>query len=187
MSRNPLKGMAELSKKLRELPAEIQRKALAGALDAASDPVLAEAKRLAPRQTGKLADSLRKGPSVSRVDGHSLQIVAFEKKGGHGYLAWWHEYGVAPHLIKVRPEERTIGKKRVATRSLNRLFREELDQGSLKIGEYFVGPVIVHPGHAATPFMRPSLDNKQDEAVREFAKYLRQFLATTTALPGVTR
>ena len=47
-----------------------------------------------------------------------------------------------------------------------------LKRGSLKIGENFVGPVVMHPGHAAKPFLRPALDQKAEEAVNAMGTYI---------------
>jgi hypothetical protein len=45
-------------------------------------------------------------------------------------------------------------------------------RGSLTIGGNFVGPVVMHPGHAAKPFLRPALDQKAEEAVNAMGAYI---------------
>lgn len=169
----PLKGMAELEKYLRTLPEKIKRDALHEALRAAGKPVIAEARRLAPKQSGKLAQSIMPGPLKVTPEGYQYDIWAYDRiKGGHGFLAFFHEYGVKPHLIKASKVDMQIGNRQYGIRSVN----NKIDEGSLKIGDNFVGPYVMHPGHAAQPFMRPALDNKQDEAVSEFARVLRKYI-----------
>ncbi len=60
------------------------------------------------------------------------------------------------------------GPRKVGIGTMNKMLR----RGSLKIGENFVGPVVMHPGHAAKPFLRPALEQKAEEAVTAMGAYI---------------
>jgi hypothetical protein len=60
------------------------------------------------------------------------------------------------------------GPRKVSIGSINKMVK----RGSLKIGEHFVGSVVMHPGHSAKPFLRPALDQKAEEAVNAMGAYI---------------
>lgn len=114
-----------------------------------------EASRLAPRETGSLAENieivtvekgLRQvqiaiGPGVARK-------TRREKKWFYGLF---QEYGVTAHTIN--PKLR----RAIAWDGLVRAWAQ-------------------HPGHAARPFMRPALDGKSGAAQEEIADVLKRKL-----------
>lgn len=148
MSANTLKGFAELGAFLEAFPRNMQRNAIGAGLRAAARPIREEARRLAPKASGLTAKNIRIG-SVRRTSSGTAYSITVRVTGPGSFIAYFQEYGVAPHLIS--------GKKRSV--------KGHVTTGPLKIGDEFVGGVINHPGHAATPFMRPALDTQMDAAL----------------------
>ena len=183
MSRDfPVKGLKELDAFLSALPKNMHRNAISQGLRAAAAVVREEAKMRAPKDTGKLALSIKSGSVDRSKDGHlSIKVSAKQKKGGHGYLAWFIEYGVRPHLITVDEADYPVrntrhGPRKVSIKKVN----EMVHSGSLKIGENFVGDVVHHPGIRPHPFLRPALDVKAEDAVRAFAAKIRDYIEGKT-------
>lgn len=169
----PITGVDDLEKFLAALPANMRRNAVNSGLRAAARVMINEIRARAPKETGKLAKSFSSTSPTREPDG-SIRVTV-RPKGEHAFLALFHEYGVAPHLIKIsddlaaqteaklRPSKRGRSRKTV-TRYANEL----VESGSLKIGENFVGDMVQHPGHAARPFIRPAFDAKASDAVAAF-------------------
>lgn len=176
MSRTaPLKGAAELDKFLSALPANMQKQAYRQALTAAADPPLQEARLLASGWSPKVARAIRKGSPRQNQDGtFSIRIYVDEKKPD-GYLGFFGEYGVKPHLIARAGK----GEGRVA---VSKAVKDtgKVQNGVMKIGDRFVSGIIHHPGHAAHPFMRPALDTQVEAALQAFATRIRAFLEKKT-------
>lgn len=176
MSRQfPVKGLAELDRYLSALPKNMETAAVRAGLVAAANPPLEEARRLASGWSGQVSRAIRKGSARKNQDGtFSIRIYVDERKPG-GYLGYFGEYGVEPHLIG-----RTGGGEgRVAVRKASE-GAGGVEGRAMKIGDDFVSGIISHPGHAAHPFMRPALDTMADEAVEAFATKIRDYLAGKT-------
>lgn len=176
MSRTtPLKGAADLDKFLSALPANMQKQAYRQALTAAADPPLKEARLLASGWSPKVAKAIRKGSPRQNQDGtFSIRVYVDERKPD-GFLGFFGEYGVKPHLIARTGK----GQGKVAIRKA----AEGTGQVTLrpmKIGDRFVSGIIHHPGHAAHPFMRPALDTQMEAAVAAFGARIRAFLENKT-------
>ena len=152
MSEPTITGLAELQRALDQLPAQIEKNILRGALRAGAKVQLQEAKRLVPAESsgphpGALRDSLRISTSA-RNGTVRAQVKAGGKKA---FWARWVEFGTAKHLIKAKP-----GK-------------------SLFFGGRNV-PEVMHPGAKKRPFMRPALDGTFTAAVEAAAAYIRKRL-----------
>lgn len=177
MSRDfPVKGLADLDKFLSALPQRMQKQAYRSALTAAAAPIRDEAKVRAPRETGKLAKSIKTGSPNQNPDG--TFSVSIRLVGEHAYLGLFHEYGVAPHFI-------SAGDSGLKPRMLTRKAKAgevtgDVETQALKIGDNFITGTVMHPGHAAHPFMRPALDAKADEAVKAFGNRIRTWLEGKT-------
>jgi len=166
-----LKGGPELLAVLDQLPKDIERNVLRGALRAAAKPVAQLAKEKVRRRSGALANSIVIG---SRTEGGQPRGYV-KLRGKHAFLGLFIEFGVKLHLIKVSDEDRDrLGKttrhgfRRASMRMINNMVR----RGSLKIGKDFVGPVVTHPGFASMPFMRPALDEGAAAAVKAAGAYI---------------
>ncbi len=154
-----IKGAAELQRLLGELPANIERNVLRGALRAGAKEIEREAKALTPVKSGALRASIR--VSAGAKGGN---VFAHIKAGGRGkgeaFYATMVEKGTKPH------EERPRGAKSL----------------------FFAGlfsRLIEHPGAREKPFMAPAFANKSQAAVDRIAEYIRARLdKIAKARPG---
>lgn len=177
MSRDfPVSGLKELDAYLSALPKNMQKGAYRAGLVAAAAVVRDEARLRAPKKTGAMAKSIKTGSARQNQDGtFSVQV---RLDGPHAFLGVFHEFGVRPHFIDA-------GDSGVSARILTRKARAgevtgDVERQALKIGENYITGGVMHPGHAAQPFMRPALDAKADEAVKAFAGRIRAFIEGKT-------
>jgi HK97 gp10 family phage protein len=104
MAEVKIEGLEELNEALLALPEEVRKEILTAAVDAAAEIVKAEAVRLAPRASGKLADSItvreakaRPGEDVRRLIGPTgVPYAAFQEFGtsrnrAHPYMRPAHD------------------------------------------------------------------------------------------------
>ncbi|WP_395391564.1 HK97 gp10 family phage protein [Novosphingobium sp. BL-8A] len=124
---------------------------------------MAEAKLRASSWSPKVAAAITKGSARKNQDGtFSIRIYVDERKPD-GYLGFFGEYGVAPHLIaRTGAKQGRVAVRKAAEGSGNVTLRP------MKIGDRFVSGIIHHPGHAAHPFMRVALDTTVDDAIAAF-------------------
>lgn len=160
----PLKGGRELDAFLAAFPKNLQRGAIGAGLRAGAKVVQDEARSRASKVSGKMAKSIKYGQVRTDPNGTmSIRIrMASDKEGGnsHWFLGLLIEYGVSPHLIA-----RTGSREgRVAIRKAQ-AGTGTVENRAMKIGDDFVSGIISHPGFAAEPFFRVSLDVKAGEAV----------------------
>lgn len=172
----PVSGLKELDAYLSALPANMQKQAYRQALTAAAKPIRDEARLLAPKQSGKMAKSIKTGSPRQNQDG--TFSVTIRLAGEHAFLGLFHEYGVAPHFI-------SAGDSGVSARLLTRSARRggvmgDTERQALKIGDNYISGEVFHPGHRAQPFMRPALDTRADDAVKAFAGKIRSYLEGKT-------
>lgn len=154
-----ISGLSELQALLDQLPANVEKKLMRGALRAGQVVVANYAKSRAPvatpsdvaaRQYGASAGSLRDSIRVS-TGVRNGKVTATVKAGSKSaYYARWVEFGTAAHLIQAKN-----GK-------------------SLTFGghEY---KSLHHPGAKMHPFMRPALDwasNGSGPALAAVAAYM---------------
>lgn len=169
----PVKGLKELDAYLKALHMNMQKAAYRQALTAAAKPIRDEARLRAPKRTGAMAKSIKTGSPRQNQDG--TFSVSIRPSGRHDFLALFHEYGVAPHLIASTGK----GEGRVALKKAAE-GTGTVTAGVMKIGDDFVSGIISHPGHRAQPFMRPALDAKANEAVKAFADKIRAYIEGKT-------
>lgn len=139
-----IKGLAEIERRLRELPEKVRRKHVRKSLKDATEIVRSDAQRRAPREdmtmdmwdyiygvdTGPhLKDNITSKVTVG-ANGASGKVGIDYKKVHHGHLV---EFGTKPH----------------------------------RIGKFS------HPGAKKHPFMRPAFDARGDEAVEVITTQLR--------------
>ena len=164
-----LKGGPELLSLLDELPKNLERNVIRGGLRAGAKVIQQQAKANVPFRTGKLKTAIGIG---TRVEGSKLSSYV-KLRGTGSYVGLFIEYGVAPHLISVSDADKPVRETRSGPRAVSiGTINKMVKSGSLKIGENFVGAVVMHPGHAAKPFLRPALDQKAEEAVGAMGAYI---------------
>lgn len=168
-------GGPELLDLLDQLPEQWGKKVLRGGLRAGAKPIHEAAVANARKRSGAMAKAIKIGSS--RVNRDGTISVRIRLKGKHAFVGLFGEFGVRPHLIKVSEEDRPVrqtrrGPKKLAIGTINRM----VYRGSLKIGQNFVGPVVQHPGHAASPFMRPALETRAADAIGATGEYIARRL-----------
>jgi len=169
-------GLADLQRMLDQLPAQMERNVMRGAMRAGGKVFLAGAKERVPVQSGELRDSLRL--SVSARGGTVRASIRT-----NDFKAHWAEFGTAAHLIRVsdeiRPQRLTRhGMRQYSMRTINKM----IQRGSLVIGGQYVGQAVSHPGAMSHPYMRPTLDNDSPQAVEAVGEYVKKRLATKNGL-----
>lgn len=83
---------------------------------------------------------------------------------GNYNLPLWLEYGTDAHFITVDDSQRGG----MSVRKIN----DGRKAGTLAIGGEPVGATVWHPGAKAHPFLRPSLDVKEADAIRSAQHYI---------------
>lgn len=173
------KGGPELLALMDELPKKLAVNAFRKGLTAAAAPVREQARSMAKRKSGAMAASIKSGsPRVNQDGTISIKV---RLKGKHAFLGVFFEYGIRPHLISVAETEDAFqaasvtrkGRKKTSGATM-RTINTAVRRGSLKIGRDFVGPVVMHPGVAASPFMRPALEMRANDAILAFGGKVSQ-------------
>lgn len=170
-----VKGGDELMNALSALPQNLQRNAIRAGLRAGAAPIRDKARELAPKSSGLTAKAIDLSSARDNRDGTFSITVRVNTKKRHGFLAYFHEFGVAPHFIARTGKGQ--GRKAVQAALGG---QGKLDLKPMRIGGEFVSGVISHPGHAAQPFMRPAFDLAKEEAVAAFAARIRDFIEGKT-------
>lgn len=146
-----LKGGKEVHTLLQQLPVEVETKILRAALAQGAKVIAQDAEQRAPVEYGALRAAIKTSRDTNRKTG---QVVAKVKlKGPHAFLGIFFEYGVVPHIITARQPD-----------------------GSLKIGDRYVGHEVEHPGVPAQPFMRPAAEARAQDAINVVGDYLHKYL-----------
>lgn len=137
------KGRSEVKRYIAGLPNEIEKKLLRPAARAMATVVAEEARRRCRSQ--RVAGQIK-----TKVKGHDGKIFGMVQvlKSGPSNEAIWLEYGTAAHEISVRKAK------------------------SLVIGGQFVGTTVTHPGAQPEPFLRPTADTKEREALAAGQAYI---------------
>ena len=157
-------GRAESSRYIQSIPAALEKKVLRGAAKAAAAVIADEVRDRTNSDVVRAGIITRTKTEIGRI---TVRVTV--KKGWAYSLALWAEYGTSPHFISVDPSQRD-GK------SVRRINEQEKD-GSLLIGNQFVGATVRHPGAQAVPLFRPSLDIKRGEAITAAQGYINTRLA----------
>jgi HK97 gp10 family phage protein len=164
-----LKGLSELQTMLQTLPVKMEKNILRGGLRAAARVVQKEAQARIPRKSGLTARSLKLTTNTK----NGTVTAKVKAKGKHAFIAPFIEYGTAAHMITAAGYAGSkftfSGGKQAGIRTVNRRIKD----GSLKIGDKFVGAFVMHPGTTPHPFLRPALDMKAGEAVEAMGNYIR--------------
>lgn len=161
-----LVGLLDLQKVLAELPDKLERNVLRGAMRAGAE-VIADAAREQCRSS-EVRATIKTAASVKG----RIVTARVLTSGEDAYIAPWLEYGTSAHIIAVKNGDGTTARR------LNRLNKK----GSLMIGGAFVGDAVWHPGAKPYPFMRPALDQRQDEAVTTIGEQIAARLGKLDAM-----
>lgn len=154
------RGRESVTRYLRGLPAEIERKLLPGAARAGGKVIAAEAKEnvRSPAVAAKIEVKVRGS------DGHVVAKIGVAD-GWARSVGIWLEYGTDPHYITVDDSQRQ-------GMSANRINRLAKNGGTLVINGTPVGKTVFHPGAQAFPFLRPALDTRFDDAVAAAQRHI---------------
>lgn len=188
-------GLAEIQKRLSELPKRLETKVVRGALREGANVMKNEAqslvrvddkgllKRSIKVVEGRQTKGRRVGPQVS--------VIAGDRRIGI-YWAHFYEYGTAsfyagkrgrskraPYVIKPKAGDlRTVRvlkrNKRGTAIGTDKKVKQTVKMLRIPLGRGRSGPFkfvksVIHPGIKRRAFMRPALDNKGEEAIRTFA------------------
>ena len=150
-----IQGLAELHKALQQLPEELEKKILRGALGAGARVMKKAAQERVPVKSGALRKSVRVKTSA-RKGRYRLKatIVAGNKEAFYAHMV---EFGTARHMIRAGAKKALL---------FGGVMREQVE----------------HPGADPHPFMRPALDASSEAAVQAFAEHVRQRLEKEGAL-----
>lgn len=176
-----LKGGKELSAYLQALPKNLANGAVKAGLTAAAAPIRAQARANAPKETGKLAKSIKTSRPRVNPDGTvSIKVRTDPKNNDHAFLGLFFEYGTAPHFIAAGDSGKSV-------RLLNRAALRDgavsdVDSRKMRIGNNWVTGGVMHPGMVARPFMRPALDMKAGEAVQAFGDRVQSYIQGKTGI-----
>lgn len=162
MAELEVRGLKELEDTLNQLPAELQKKALATALRKAGKVIEDEAKMLAPRGSGELVNKIK---TVVKVDvgkgGEATARIVSGSRKSHLI-----EFGTATHNLQVK-------KKRVMA-AISAYAGGRGLKGNNQLGYIVFGTRAIHPGTKARPYMRPAFDSKSGESLKVFTEQLRE-------------
>jgi len=143
-------GMEEILKKLKVLPGKVQKNVLNGAIRASSKPIIKEARRLVPTDSG----TLKKSIGVVKRRSKNKNIIKFsiaplsKKDGFYGRFIEFGTYAKLDHPLK---KERTG-----------------------KLGERRAKIVKKGQGIAPHPFMRPAFEKEGESTINSAKEYMKK-------------
>lgn len=161
-------GLDQLQRALQQLPQQLAKNVLRGAVAAGARVIRDEARRRAPIYNGpdgsvprgvirraiyagssrELTNALQQGYIVNVRSGKKYQALGKKKRNADAFFAPWVEYG--HYVVPRRPAGVSIRSQRAKHRTS---------------GGQFV---------AARPFMRPAFESKKNEAVQVIKDYLAE-------------
>jgi hypothetical protein len=159
-----MKGGADLSAFFASLPAKLGPKVLRGALKAGAE-VIADGAREKCR-SAEVRDTIG---TVSKSE-PGVVTAKVQTKGPGAFKAPWLENGTDPHFISVDPD---VAGGRTAGR-VNRLNGKGSSgvAETLIIGGKPVGKTVHHPGSRSFAFMRPALDEGEQDAIAAVGNHI---------------
>lgn len=146
-------GLAELERRLSELPTKLAKNIMRGALRAGGGVFRAEAKTRVPVASGALRDSIRVSARLKGTEVTARVTAGGRTRKGDAFYAHMVEFGTQAHAIRSKYAK------------------------PLMINGRFVRGELQHPGASARPFMRPTFDGGAQRAVGAIAKYIADRLA----------
>ena len=166
----PISGEDSVIAAVDNLAANMQKNAIRAGLTAAAAEIRNEARLLVRKDSGKLAKAIVSGRPDRNQDGTYSVWVYVDEKKEHGFLGYFHEYGVTPHFIAAS------GSKLKGS--------ESKAPKALTVGTDRIFANVHHPGVAARPFLRPAADAKADDAVNAFNERIKRWAETFAVKTG---
>lgn len=166
------KGLRDLEKKLRELPAKIEKKLMRGALRAGAVVYREAARANAPVAGGDLRRSIKVGSTNVKRGQATAKVTAGDKKAYYAHIV---EFGSGRFYTGTK--RRIVGDKRKRRTADGGYIIKPSKKKALVIAGQ-VRTQVVHPGSRPQPFMRPAFDSASENAIAAFADYLRQRIPT---------
>ena len=163
-----VKGLKQLDRALKQLPARSAKRAIRSATRAGGREIIKEARKNL-RKYNK-TKNLSKSLSIKMLRPRQYSITALigprvgKDQKYDGWYAHLVEFGVAPHTIK---------SKKKGVLKLTDALTLGNDQALVKSVE--------HPGHPAKPFMRPAYDKKKRDSVKAVGEKLWEAIAREAA------
>lgn len=136
----PVKGLRELQQKMRGLPGKIRDRALLNSLFTAAEPMRDEARRLAAKETGKLARNIVLARGKATGYEHDAEVVLTVRSRGKKddpNNAFYWKFIELGHFVRVA---------------------KALREGAAQAVKFI----------AARPFMRPAFETHKEGAVERF-------------------
>lgn len=143
-----IQGADQLDRMLQELPRAVSKRIARNSIRAGARVVVAEAKDLVEKKTGKLRRAI-KVRAVKQKQSNLVEVTA-GVKGPEGGLAHLVEFGTAQHRITPKKKGGVLA----------------FQSG----GETRFAAEVLHPGAKPKPFLRPAADNKAVEVVAKVAE-----------------
>lgn len=119
-------GLAELNRKLRELPRKVQRRGLRRAVRAGAEPIRERAEELAPRRTGRLARNIVTRYRTSRVDRAVIEVGP----GLRAFYGKFQELGTSRHPARPFLRPAFDAGKDAAVRQIGDTLRQEIERAA---------------------------------------------------------
>lgn len=171
------KAMADLQKKLRDIPNKMKTRELTKIARAGGTVVVKRAKKIVPVGTGMtsdgrkrdhLRDSLDKKVKGYKARGTAAAIVGHRsRRAPHAHLV--HD-GTKPHTIRVGRRTSATGQ---VTASIG---RSGLPPRALSNQRRFFGTQVRHPGVRPFPYLKKATDRSKGEVLQKMGKKARQIL-----------
>lgn len=166
-----IKGLADLDKILKSLPAQIEANVVRGAIRAGQKVIADAIVAAAPEDSGDLKRSVRiRFARKSRKFGWlRAHLIVGDKKAWYAHLL---EFGTGSFYTGSGKSKRAAYK-----------IKPKKKDGSL----FFNGSgvkSVTHPGIRPRPFVRPAFDRNQQAALDAFADYMRKRIPKEVAKAG---
>lgn len=176
-----IKGLSELDARLRDLPKNLQSKAMRQAVGAGARVIRDDARSRVHNKSGDLSKAIRFTTKLDVGAGTATaKLFVSVKKAWYGRLV---EFGTLPHLIVGGRFAKSVNRQiRNSVFGNNRKVENRFQfrtadkrAKALNILGHFVEKVN-HPGAAPKPFLAPAAETKYPAAINAMADKLRAFL-----------
>jgi len=175
--RQDKKALADLQRKLKNIPLKMQTRELTKIVRAGGTVVVKRAKRIVPVGTGMttdgrkrdhLRDSLDKKVKGYKARGTAVSVVGHRsRRAPHAHLV--HD-GTKPHTIRAGFRTTSTGQVRPSLGS------QGFPPRALSNQRRFFGKTVSHPGVRAFPYLQKATDRSRGEVLQKMGKKAKQIL-----------